>query len=61
MSRSSGVETGVCIIRAELEPYGKLRITVTTRSDVQRADSESSFTSANIDFVIAQVHGFLTA
>jgi hypothetical protein len=56
------VRTGVCLVRAELDPSAGLRLTVTVVSDVGRSPPMRTIsTTVSIDIVLDQVRRFLTS
>ena len=56
------VRTGVCVVRAELDPRAGLRLTVTVVPDVSRAPpTQSMSATVSIDVALDQVRRFLTS
>jgi hypothetical protein len=53
--------TGVCVVRAELDPYAGLRITVTLLPDVDAAHDATCSTTTSVDVAVEQVRQFLDA
>jgi hypothetical protein len=59
--REDAPVTGLCLVRAELDPYAGLRITVTVLGDVARPADRVATTAASIDAAIDRVRTFLLA
>ena len=56
------VRTGVCLLRAELDPSAGLRLTVTVVPDVSRPLAmRSTSTTVSIDVALDQARRFLTS
>jgi hypothetical protein len=54
------VRTGVCVVRAELDPYAGLRLTVTVVPDVSRPPPvDTSCDTVSVDAALDRVRTFL--
>ena len=54
------VRTGVCVVRAELDPRAGLRLTVTVVPDVSRpSPTRATSATISIDIALDQVRRFL--